>query len=83
MSTYYGVDPHKIDIDWYRFDWEGININLAVTKDNCVPITEHIETSNRITDYNVMEVTLGVKNMSVFDIPVQCQQWTDSYQIQP
>jgi hypothetical protein len=73
LSTYYGVGNNKVDIDMYTYMDGGMQSTLSVTKDGCVPMAEHMKMSTGILDIGFMGLTLGIKDMSVFDIPKGCQ----------
>ena len=73
LSTYYGVGNNKVDIDVYTYMDGGMQSTLSVTKDGCVPMAEHMKMSTGILDIGFMGLTLGIKDMSVFDIPKGCQ----------
>ena len=73
LSTYYGVSNNKVDIDVYTYMDGSMQSTLSVTKDGCVPMAEHLKMSTGILDIGFMGLTLGIKDMSVFDIPKGCQ----------
>ncbi|CAC5415690.1 unnamed protein product [Mytilus coruscus] len=74
MSSYYGFDDKKIDIDMYSFPYEGSQITISVMKEGCVPMGEHITGKSFLLDVGFMGMTSGVKNATVFDIPKPCQR---------
>ena len=73
LSTYYGVGNNKVDIYMYTYMVGGMSTTLAVTKDGCVPMAEHMTMKTGILDIGFMGLTLGIKDMSVFNIPKGCQ----------
>jgi len=73
LSTYYGVGNNRVDIDMYTYMDGGMQATMSVTKDGCVPMGYHIKTNTGILDIGFMGLTIGIKDMSVFDIPKGCQ----------
>ncbi|XP_076085303.1 ependymin-related protein 1-like [Mytilus galloprovincialis] len=73
-STFIGFDDKKIDVDMYMFTFQGATVTMSVTKDTCVPVSEHVTYPNVLVDVGYMGMTSGIKNTTVFDIPKPCQQ---------
>jgi hypothetical protein len=74
-STYYGLGNNKVDIDVYKV---GNGISVTVTKNECAIMTERTEIKEGITDVEFRGLTLGIKDMSVFDVPKACQNGTST-----
>ena len=74
-STHYGLGNNKVDIDVYKV---GNGISVTVTKNECAIMTERTEIKEGITDVEFRGLTLGIKDMSVFDVPKACQNGTST-----
>ncbi|XP_052081822.1 uncharacterized protein LOC127719638 [Mytilus californianus] len=74
MSTFIGFDDKKIDVDMYSFSFQGATVTMSVTKDTCVPVSEHVTYPNVLVDVGYMGMTSGIQNTTVFDIPKPCQK---------
>ncbi|XP_063410788.1 uncharacterized protein LOC134693804 [Mytilus trossulus] len=74
MSTFVGYGDKKIDIDMYSFSFNGANITMSVTKDSCVPVSQHLILPGVFIDLGYMGMTSGIRNTTVFNIPKPCQQ---------
>ncbi|CAC5373573.1 unnamed protein product [Mytilus coruscus] len=74
MSTFFGYGDMKIDIDMYLFSYNGANTTMSVTKDSCVPVSQHIVFPNVFIDLGYMGMTSGIRNTTVFNIPKPCQK---------
>lgn len=80
MSTYYGIGNNKVDLDMYQKVTYGIYaITISVTKNECAPMTQRREYKGRSTDIELRGLTLGIKDMSVFDVPKDCQNGTSMF----
>ena len=78
MSTYYGIGNNKVDIDVYMVTNGSYATAISVTKNECAPMTQRRESKAGITDVEFRGVTLGIKDMSVFDVPKACQNGTST-----
>ncbi|CAG2200704.1 unnamed protein product [Mytilus edulis] len=74
MSTFVGYGDKKIDVDMYSFSFNGANITMSVTKDSCVPVSQHVILPGAFIDIGYMGMTSGIRNTTVFNIPKPCQQ---------
>ena len=81
MSTYYGFDANRIDIDMYSFIHDGVQITLSVTKEGCVPVAQHMMSNDGITDASFVGITLGIKDISIFNVPTYCQNVAPDTQV--
>jgi len=46
--------------------------SLTVTKRSCIPLTTYQKSEAEILDINYFGITLGIMNMTIFDVPKAC-----------
>jgi len=46
--------------------------SLTVTKGSCIPLTTYQKSDDSVLDINYFGITLGMMNMTVFDVPKAC-----------
>ena len=74
-STHYGIGNNKVDIDVYKVE---NGIDFTVTRNECAIMTRRAESKDSIADREFRGLTLGIKDMSVFDVPKACQNGTST-----
>ena len=73
MSSYYGAGADTFDFDMYEYtSFTGERTQMSVTKNSCIPMGGHMTLKNGIADFGFMNITVGIKDMSVFDVPKEC-----------
>ena len=50
----------------------GKETSLTVTKGSCIPLTTYQKGQNYVLSINYFGITLGIRNMTVFDVPKAC-----------
>ena len=76
MSSYYGAGDETFALDTYQYtSITGDNTIMTMTRNSCVHVSGHIQLKNGIADVGFMNITLGIKDMSVFDVPKECSRF--------
>ena len=72
-STYFGIGKARLNVEFYEFIKEQSSLEISVVKDECVPVTEFVNYNGTVAEFHYLEVTPGIRNMKVFDVPLSCQ----------
>ena len=72
-STYFGIGKARLNVEFYEFINEKSSLELSVVKDECVPVTEFVNYNGTVAEFHYLEVTPGIHNKTVFDVPLACQ----------
>ena len=72
-STYFGIGKTRLNLEFYEFIKEQSSLELSVVKDECVPVTEFVNYNGTVAEFHYLEVTPGIRNKKVFDVPLACQ----------
>ncbi|CAC5384215.1 unnamed protein product [Mytilus coruscus] len=68
----------KLTVNFYQFTLNETSIEISVVKESCVPVTQHVETKAAVGEMHYIGVAEGISNKKVFDIPLSCQNQTQS-----
>ena len=61
-----------MNIEIYNYMNMGKETSLTVTKESCIPLTTYQKGQNYVLGINYFGITLGIRNMTVFDVPKAC-----------
>jgi hypothetical protein len=59
-------------IEIYNYMNMGKDTSLTVTKGSCIPLTTYQKGEAETVDINYFGITLGIMNMTIFDVPKAC-----------
>ena len=74
MSSFFGAGNDKMMIEIYNYINMGKETYLTVTKGSCIPLMTYQKGQNSVLDINYFGITLGIMNMTVFDVPKACMR---------
>lgn len=72
LSSFFGAGNNKMNIEIYNYMDIGKETSLTVTKGSCIPLMTYTKGQNYVLDKNYFGITLGIRNMTVFDVPKAC-----------
>ena len=72
LSSFFGAGNNKMNIEIYNYMNMGKETSLTVTKGSCIPLTTYQKGQNYVLSINYFGITLGIRNMTVFDVPKAC-----------
>ena len=72
LSSFFGAGNNKINIEIYNYKDMGKETSVTVTKGSCIPLMMFQKSDDSILVNNYFGTTLGIMNMTVFDVPKAC-----------
>ncbi|XP_053393168.1 ependymin-related protein 1-like [Mercenaria mercenaria] len=80
-QTYYGMDKNKVDVDIYALQAGPDTVYLTMARTDCVPVYQATfgspeGVSGFLSTKAYRNISTGIKNPSVFDIPSICTNAT-------
>jgi len=72
LSTFLGQGCDALPVDIYSYMIDGKMADLTVTKESCIPVTAFQKSNDVFIDINYMGISLGIADMSIFNIPIPC-----------
>jgi hypothetical protein len=72
LSSSFGAGNNKMNIEMYNYNDVGMETSFTVTKGSCIPLTIFQKNDDSILVTNYFGITLGIMNMTVFDVPKAC-----------
>ena len=72
LSTFLGQETDVLDVDIYSYMLNGMMTDLTVTKVSCIPVTELQKSNDLFIDTSNMNITIGIADMAIFNIPKPC-----------
>ncbi|XP_071125327.1 uncharacterized protein [Mytilus edulis] len=78
LSSYFGFGQDKLSVNFYQFTLNQTSIEISVVNESCVPVTQHVETKTAVGEMHYIGVAAGISNKKIFDVPLSCQNQTQS-----
>ena len=71
---FFGAGNDKMMIEIYNYINMGKETYLTVTKGSCILLMTYQKGQNSVLDINYFGITLGIMNMTVFDVHKACMR---------
>jgi len=72
LSTFLGQRSDALHVDIYRYMIDDMMTDLTVAKESCIPVTSFQKSNDLVFDTNNMNISLGIADTVIFNIPTPC-----------